>query len=568
MPFQPALRRFALLFTVIAAAASSSGCLGCSEGFGWRRSARGPLPCPGGAGPGAAPRPDRHGAGLRARHARARRAARACGARGPLAGAGRGRGPLRAAERLRHPGARGRGHGRGGARRARRGVRPRRRAPRTGPRRRGATRSGSCSRPASTSPDLPAATWTVTEGGTLARRRPPTSVDDRDDGSPRIRVAAPAAFAASGRAVPPRLSVQGAAIALWIDAGGEAVLVDPVWTAEATMTTIRDSHTATLLGTGKVRRGRRVRRPTPPTSSAGSSTTRPANTWTATASIRPAPAPSTPRAPAPERQRPGDGRLHPRGDDRRLRRAIAPTSGTWAPAAAMNSGALPVHRATLLLRSGDVLVLGWPGHDQTVALSQTAVEVYAPGSNTWTITPAMHSLRTLRPHRDPAPANGKVLVAGGGTVGCRGRHRRWRPPRSTIPVRQHLDGGGEHGRRASEHTEATLLAERQGPGDAAATSPVGATRPDRRQTSTTRWRNTWSPAGTPMRARGRAHQSATLLPGGPGGRRGRRLRRDDRLTALAELYDPTTNAFTATASMLVPRQLPHRHAPCPATPCW
>ena len=55
----------------------------------------------------------------------------------------------------------------------------------------------------------------------------------------RLRVTAPAAYAAGGHEVKARLEARGARIELFVDASGEAVLVDPGWSAAAPMTTAR-----------------------------------------------------------------------------------------------------------------------------------------------------------------------------------------------------------------------------------------------------------------------------------------------------------------------------------------
>ena len=96
----------------------------------------------------------------------------------------------------------------------------------------------------------PVATWEV-EGATLRQQGEAVEVMD-ESGAVRLRVTAPAAWATGGRAVEARLAVQGSTIALWVDAGGEAVLVDPAWTATGSLATARAFQTQTLLANGKV----------------------------------------------------------------------------------------------------------------------------------------------------------------------------------------------------------------------------------------------------------------------------------------------------------------------------
>jgi hypothetical protein len=97
----------------------------------------------------------------------------------------------------------------------------------------------------------PAASWSV-DGAAL--RQDGDGVEVALDGAPRLRVTATEAFAASGRALRPRLAVRDATIELWVeDARGEAVLVDPQWTATGNgMTAARGWFTLTALKSGKV----------------------------------------------------------------------------------------------------------------------------------------------------------------------------------------------------------------------------------------------------------------------------------------------------------------------------
>ena len=78
------------------------------------------------------------------------------------------------------------------------------------------------------------------------------------DGVARVRVTAPAAYAAGGRRIDVHLragaqdSAGTSSIELFADGGGEPVLVDPVWKVVASMSSPRADHGAALTGTGKV----------------------------------------------------------------------------------------------------------------------------------------------------------------------------------------------------------------------------------------------------------------------------------------------------------------------------
>jgi MYXO-CTERM domain-containing protein len=194
------------------------------------------------------------------------------------------------------------------------------------------------------------ASWKV-EGGTLAEEGGVVLVLD-EQSLPRLRVTAPAAFAAGGRPVTPRLDVHGDTIDLLVDAGGEAVLVDPSWTATPNMNHARDFSTATLLQSGKVLVAGGPTGNGDPTAEVYDPV---ANTWTLTANSM--------------------------------------ANGRFQAAAA-------------LLQSGKVLVTGGSNGGVLAATS-----IYDPGTNTFSAGPNMtvghfrHTATTLQ--------NGKVLVAGG-----------------------------------------------------------------------------------------------------------------------------------------------------------
>ncbi|XXY19634.1 kelch repeat-containing protein [Sorangium sp. So ce216] len=97
--------------------------------------------------------------------------------------------------------------------------------------------------------EAPVAAWEV-QGGALAERDGAIEIADAA-GAVRLRVTAPAAYAAGGREVGARLAARGAQIELFVDAEGEQVLVDPEWQspAPAAMGIRRTRHAAAPLGT-------------------------------------------------------------------------------------------------------------------------------------------------------------------------------------------------------------------------------------------------------------------------------------------------------------------------------
>ncbi len=94
------------------------------------------------------------------------------------------------------------------------------------------------------------ATWQIT-GATLRAHGAVVDLVDAA-GAVRVRVTAPAAYAASGRRVAAHLGASGSTLSLLADAGGEALLVDPEWKVAASMSAPRYDHQASLVKSGKV----------------------------------------------------------------------------------------------------------------------------------------------------------------------------------------------------------------------------------------------------------------------------------------------------------------------------
>ena len=261
--------------------------------------------------------------------------------------------------------------------------------------------------------DRPAATWDV-EGGEL--RVAGESVEILDEaGVPRLRVAAPEAFTASGRRVMPSLRVRDQAIDLWIDAGGEAVLVDPSWTATMSLKTSRSSHTATLLPNGKVFVAAGLHSIGPCFNTQQSSTVQTPELYDPASGL-------WTNGPAGSGRQSHTATLLPSGlvllvggAGNKCGAVVVSTVERYDPAANAWLNAPPLstprvgHSATLLA-DGRVFVVGGSGGGPTLFTT----EIYNPATNTWSpgaslIEPHTHHLAGLLP-------DGRVVVVGGNGV--------------------------------------------------------------------------------------------------------------------------------------------------------
>jgi RHS repeat-associated protein len=371
----------------------------------------------------------------------------------------------------------------------------------------------------------PAAEWEI-DGAQLREASGAVEVAD-GAGAVQLRVTAPAAFAQGGRQVEARLAVRGTKIELWVDAGGEAVLVDPVWAPAATMSAARSEHTATLLSSGKVLVAGGI----------GSAILASAELYD-------------------------------------------PAANTWSSAGSM-SIARSSHRATLL-SSGKVLVTG--GFGSTYLAS---AELYDPGTNTWSSAGSMSAARS--DHTATLLSSDKVLVAGGSGVGATSlasaqlydsATNTWSPASSMSAARSKhtatLFSGGKVLVAGGFSAAALASAELYDPGTNAwsPVSPMSAARSSHTATLLSGDKvlmtggegaaalasaqlydlatNTWSSAGSMSAAR--SGHTATLLSSGKvlvaGG-----VGPSFVYLASAELYDPGTNAWTSGGSMSVARYL-------------
>jgi len=104
--------------------------------------------------------------------------------------------------------------------------------------------------PGAVKPSRAAAIWEV--AGATPVQRGNTIALYTEKGRRVVTVTAPAAFLADGTDAPVRLSVRGATIELFVETGGQGVLVDPSWTYVASMNEQRLGHTAARLTPGNV----------------------------------------------------------------------------------------------------------------------------------------------------------------------------------------------------------------------------------------------------------------------------------------------------------------------------
>ncbi len=200
--------------------------------------------------------------------------------------------------------------------------------------------------------DEPVAVWEVSGATPVMNRGYVELLDEAD--VPRVRGTAREAYSTAGEPVAVRLSVQGQRVELWVDAEGEAVLVDPEWTSTGLMVDGRVSHTATLLPNGKVLV---------------------VGGWTGSGVS------TTPEL-------------------------FDPATGVWTALAGSGLSAHMVHTATLL-PNGKVLVLGgWNGFTYS-----GIAEVLDPATGTGTAAASMPV--ASYEHEAALLPNGRVLVVGG-----------------------------------------------------------------------------------------------------------------------------------------------------------
>jgi MYXO-CTERM domain-containing protein len=201
--------------------------------------------------------------------------------------------------------------------------------------------------------DVPAVTWEV-EGGTLHVMPDGDRVAVLDKaGVARIWATAPKAVTVTGEAVETSFEAEGNRLSLYVDAEGEELLVDPVWTTAAPMATPRAYGVPVVLQNGKV------------LVAAGYSSMQLASA-----------------------------------------ELYDPVTNMWTSASSMYANAGHVAG---LLSSGRVIVAG--GYNGTTCLS--TVNFYDPATNSWSAGPSMATGRCL-PKAAVLP-DGRFVVTGGQT---------------------------------------------------------------------------------------------------------------------------------------------------------
>ncbi len=185
------------------------------------------------------------------------------------------------------------------------------------------------------------------------------------------------------------------------------------WSATGTMAEVRKGHTATVLTTGpdagKVLVTGGSRRAPSNTATAGCELYDPATgTWSATGSLNESRSAHTATLLPSGQVLVAGGQYTIAPSNRTSGELYDPHTGTWSLAAPM-SDPRAAHTATLLW-SGKVLIAG----GRVGAFGSTvlaAVEIYDPGSDSWSAAAAMNTARNG--HNAALLPDGKVIVVGG-----------------------------------------------------------------------------------------------------------------------------------------------------------
>ncbi len=370
----------------------------------------------------------------------------------------------------------------------------------------------------------PVARWEV-EGASLQQSKDGVLVVD-DAGLIRLRVTAPKAYTSGGREIQARLAVRGSELDLLVDTGGEAVLVDPAWTAGGLFVYERELHTATLLGNGQVLISggnslsgilTSAERYNPVT-----------NTWASTMPM------SVAREQHVATPLGSNSTLVVGGNDGIIDLLSAetydPLAGSWSPAGSLTTSRSN-HTATLL-GNGKVLVVGGTSGVNYL----TSAELYTPPAS-WSLAAPLLGKRAY--HTATLLGNGKVLVTGGYGMSSPVTTAELYDPGTNVWTSAPPMVTARYGHSA------TLLSN----GNVLVTGGGGVSTPLASAELYDPVMNTWAPAASMVNAR-QAHTATALgtnlvlVAGGDGG--GSAL-------ASVELYDPALNTWTASASLSVAR---------------
>ena len=205
-------------------------------------------------------------------------------------------------------------------------------------------------------PDRPAASWIIE--GAEVRQVGEVLVVVGPDGVARLRVAAPASFAASGRPLSAKLvAASPSRVDLYVDGGGEQVLVDPSWTPTEAMLVPRQVGRTVKLASGQVLL-------------AGG------EDW--------------------------DGNVS-------LTEIYDPPTNIWLPAGDLKAG--HVEATITLLASGKVLITGGYSGKVGMYMWLSTTQLFNPATKVWTEAAPLLQKRAY--HAAVRLQNGKVFVVGG-----------------------------------------------------------------------------------------------------------------------------------------------------------
>lgn len=249
----------------------------------------------------------------------------------------------------------------------------------------------------------PVATWDIA-GGQVVQAGDDVQILD-ENGDMRLLVQAPVAHTISGKRIVPRLVADDSTLAIWVDAEGEEVLIDPSWTMGPNLSVARQTHTATLLLNGNVLIAGGG-------NTSGGATVATCNLYDPVANtMGVAASMATPRQYFQAIRLQNGKVLAPGGMGNGVSLATAelydPATNVWTSAGSLSLGRQ--FFVAGLLADGRVIVAG--GSTSINFDPVPNVDIYDPATNMWTVAPSMSTART-----DPAGmvlTNGKFLVAGG-----------------------------------------------------------------------------------------------------------------------------------------------------------